>query len=292
MVPNPIILSQTHLGNVGEVWAPIAPGTYSYRLTGLLDVPFDAGAGATYDAAAEALGAPISIRVEERPLAAAMSAATATKPPPASSTPPPTATSAPTPAPAFCVASRLTYQPRALPEGSLLPLLANELTHFEDDGALVLDNRAGANWVSSQTEFFSVPGPFRLVVAFEGSPDIEPVFLDGNPRGANWSDGEILYLGENAMRLFDGRGSSGESFDWYFLGGGKDRMAVTFEFGEPCAKHVRVSSSEGILDLNLEEPGGFTIFKNGPFPDGIVSFRLQAPDGSWVKLTKLTVEFD
>jgi hypothetical protein len=130
-------------------------------------------------------------------------------------------------------------------------LLANELTHFEDDGALVLDNRAGANWVSSQTEFFSVPGPFRLVVAFEGSPDIEPVFLDGNPRGANWWDGEILYLGENAMRLFDGRASSGEAFDWYFLGG-KGRMAVKFEFGEPCQAFAFVE--KGSSTLNLESP--------------------------------------
>jgi hypothetical protein len=171
-------------------------------------------------------------------------------------------------------------------------LLANELIEFEDDGALGLDNREGANWASSQTEFFSVPGPFTLAVAFEGSLDMEPIFVDGNPRGANWWDGEILYLGENAMRLFDGRPGIGETFDWYFLGGGKGRMAVKFHFGEPCAKHIRVSSSGELLDLNLEDPRGSTLFENGLFPDGVVAFRLSIPNGSWIRVTQLTVAFE
>jgi hypothetical protein len=133
MVPNPIILSQTHLGNVGEVWAPIAPGTYSYRLTGLLDVPFDPDGGAAYDATAEALASPIAITVAgESPLSADVSTATATIRPPASSTPPPTATLTLTPTPVSCAPPRHSARAEPLAEGSLLPLLADRLTTFED----------------------------------------------------------------------------------------------------------------------------------------------------------------
>jgi hypothetical protein len=291
MVANPIILSQTHLGNVGDVWAPIAPGNYTYRLTALLDVPFDPEAGAMYDAAAEQLRVPMAVNVAaDSALPAAVSTASATRPVPASSTPAPTATLGPTPAPAYCAPSRLSSPARPLPEGSLLPLLANEFTHFDSDGALVMDNRDGADWADSQTEFFAVPGPFSLAVAFEGSPNIEPLFLDGNPRGSTWSEGEVIYLGENAMRVFDGQPGGG--FDWHFLGGGPGRMSVEFYFGEPCARHIRVSSGGKLLDLDLEDPGGVTVFENGLFPDGVVSFRLQAPNGSWVKVTELTIKFE
>jgi hypothetical protein len=294
MVPNAIILSQTHLGNVGDVWAPIAPGTYTYRLTGLLDVPFDREAGADYDAAAEVLAVPIVFSLAEDESPAAVSTATATIPPPASSTPPPTATPAPTPAPAYCEPSRLSNQPRPLPEGSLLPLLGNELTDFEADGALGLDNREGANWAVVQTEFFSIPGPFGLVVSFEGPRDIQPIFLDGAPEGPDWSEGEVLYVGDGGLLLFDGRPRTGDVFDYHDLPGGNGRMTATFHFYEPCGKRIGVSdgSGEAILDLNLEEPGEFTQFENGLFPDTVVSFVLIVPEGSWVKVAQLTVVFE
>jgi hypothetical protein len=69
-------------------------------------------------------------------------------------------------------------------------------------------------------------------------------------------------------------------------------MSVEFYFGEPCARHIRVSSGGKLLDLDLEDPGGVTVFENGLFPDGVVSFRLQAPNGSWVKVTELTIKFE
>jgi hypothetical protein len=294
MVPNAMILSQTHLGDVGEVWAPIAPGTYTYRLTGLLDVPFDVEAGPAYDAAAEALAVPIAISVVESPLRAAVSTATATIPPAASSTPPPTATPAPTPSPASCAPSRLNYAARPLPEGSLLPLLTGELGHFDDDGALVAENANRANWAAVQTEFFSIPGPFRLVLSFESLPDIQPFFLDGDPHGPDWSRGEVMYVSDGGLLLFDGRPRTGDVFDYYGLPGGNGRMTATFHFYEPCGKRIGVSDANGetVLDLNLENPGEFTKFDNGLFPDSVISFVLIVPQGYWVRITQLTVVFE
>jgi hypothetical protein len=291
MVPNALILSQTHLGDVGEAWAPIAPGTYSYRLTGVLDVAFDPEAGAAYDEVAEALAMPIAIRLAESALPAAVTTASPTIPPPASSTPPPTATQTLTPSPASCDPPELHLQARPLPEGSLLPLLENARSHFEDDGALMLDNRGRSDYAQPQTEFFSVPGPFRLAVAFE-SEGGDFVWLDGKalePR--EWWDGEALYHSGDAVSLYDGRSANP---DWHFLQQENDGAVLEFHFYEPCGKRIGVSDSKatGLLYLSLEHPGQFTDFENGLFPDWVVAFGLQVDPGSWIRVTELTIAFD
>lgn len=59
MVPNPIILSQTHLGGLGEVWVEINPGVYQYELIAIMDLPFGIDHREDYDHLVESLATPL-----------------------------------------------------------------------------------------------------------------------------------------------------------------------------------------------------------------------------------------
>jgi hypothetical protein len=61
MVANPILLSQTHLGGLGDVWGEIREGVYDYRLVALWGVPFGPQYYEDYDLIAEGLSSPIQV---------------------------------------------------------------------------------------------------------------------------------------------------------------------------------------------------------------------------------------
>ena len=294
MVANPIVISQTHLGDIGDVWASIAPGTYTYRLTGLLDIPFYPEAGATYDAAVERLAIPMQITLAEG-LPATVNTATVTVPPPATSTPPPTATPTPTPGPRFCAPPERSISAQPLRQGSLLPLLARSVGDMED-GALVIDNRGRSEGTGADSGFFSVPGAFSLSVALEGYGYFVEFGGRSGDAEATWWGGGIssVFFDYSSMSVFDGRGQY--SSDWYPLRPSSDDATLTFRFYEPCGTQFTIFDEVGDLlasvDLGPTAPPANTRFRNGLFPDWVVRFGLIVDPGAWIRVTEMSIAFD
>ena len=290
MVANPIILSQSHLGKLGDVWVPIAPGKYVYDISVDLSVPFDLQATEKYDAMAKRLSTPVEVFLMPEVQGAIISTATSTAPAPSTSTPVPSPTATPTPAPKSCAPSDRALSTEALISGSYLEILVQNVVSSQDD-QLVVDNSNGQNYIGGKTRFYAIQAPFS--VSFKLNTRLAHFFISGhdtNPNPSWWGDGiSNIYFSDNGgMSFWDGRGEN--ISEWLPIGEQGEQVSYTIRFLEFCGKQFDLFDGNGDLvghyDVTELEQ---TEYPNGLFPDGVVSFGIQIDPGGWLSMSDLNV---
>jgi hypothetical protein len=294
MVANPVIISQSHLGNIGDVWVPIAPGSYIYEIKADLSVPFDPTTPEVYDHLAERLAAPLEVALLTTGPTSTLSTATASAPPPSTSTPYPTAIPTPTPAPKSCDPPTRSAYAGSLATGSYLDKLARRVAPLQD-GSLVVDNTDGDGWMGGETSFFTIPGPFSVHFSVDSEMDAALFYFSGRGLAANptwWGDGiQNMYFSNDGVIFWDGRSES--SNEWLPLRGPNEHIEYTIRFLEPCGKQFEILDEEGNPLGSVDITGlSSTKYPNGLFPDGIVSFGLQINPGGWMSMSELYVELE
>jgi hypothetical protein len=216
MVPNPVILSQTHLGGLGEIWAEITPGVYAYKLTSIMDLPFGIEYIDDYDQLIATLSSPLNIDVPEElssgisltirapsnfnsPLNIKLNESRApSMPSPATVTPLPTIP--------------VIYQ-------SMIDLKNHvqnsNAEYLFDEGVLKFDQTERTEWIGFESpNSIKLDGPFEIKLNLSGAGDDYYVSLFGrrpSPDRSWWGEGmHVMYIsqyssqGDYFLRIYDG----------------------------------------------------------------------------------------
>lgn len=290
MPPNPIMLTQTHLGGLGGFWVPIPPGQYVSRLTALIDQRFDPEGGEYYDETVSALAKPLVVRVTAANRMMALSTPTSTFTPSPTATATPTATPVPTPAAANCdPPQRDVWSWRELPEGSLLPFFDRYFYRYVD-GIGMIDNRTSVDFANTAMPPALIPGPFTLTI--EADEDAGAFMLSGRlPRPSDeWWEGTIQMAIEPWAALTLRDGTSSTRHEAIVLEGEEMPIRWVIHFYERCGKRFSVHNGEGDL-LGYFDVGEMPMIDlpNGLFPDGVVHFGMYTEPGGSITLHELSV---
>jgi hypothetical protein len=298
MVPNPIILSQSHLGKLGDLWVPIAPGNYAYDLIADLSVDFDTDAAQMYDDLAIRLSHPLEIElVPQGDQRINLREPTATFPPPRTSTPQPSPTVQPTPVLEACDPGLSPGDGSGLIAGSYLDFLADSYDPRVSiqDSILVIDNSGNSGFLGFDREPLEIPCAFKITVNFAEATE-SAISLSGRTNQAGmewWEDIHRMYLWgfESGLHIEIRDGVSEGSmirFSPPTTINVDDPFSIVFadRFGNSfflLDKDGNFVSQYNMADLaNIHLP-------NGLFPEGVLYFGVLVDPGSQLKIKDLSV---
>lgn len=292
MVANPIIVSQSHLGDIGDVWVPIAPGKYVYDISTDLSVPFDPQDAPVYDSMAERLAQPVQVSLLTATEGLTLAAPSKTVPAPSTSTPVPTPTVTPTPVIASCDPPQRRIGAVQLDAVSLLGRFHPSFYHLED-GVGIGENTSNTQYVGHALRPMAITGPFTVHVRFDTNNGAL-AFAGRIPRhGHEWWEGLHWFTVESSETgpvsvIHDGRVENSVTVLQY----PSETMPVEFriEFLNSCGKQFRVFNGSGDLlgfyDVtslpNIQLPDGL-------FPDGVVYFQILVGPGGRMRVEDYSV---
>jgi len=296
MVANPIIVSQSHLGDIGDVWVPIAPGKYVYDISADLSVAFDPQDAPVYDLMAERLARPVQVSLLPNVEGLKLATPSSTVAAPSTSTPVPSPTVTPTPVIASCDPPERREVAVPMEDGSLLERFDGGQLRNEE-GVFVLEGRGEGQMGNEYMEAVRIPGPFTVDLSFdiERPTDVGELGMTGRlagPGRPSWEGKKsIAFIRNEYGQGFCVRdGQAEDSYHCFPVSNDQDQLTLRVHFLNACGKQFNVLRQDGSLvgfyDMTTL---GDQVFENGLFPDGVVHFYAFTAPGTQMRIFDYSV---